>query len=437
MVENCEYCMEDLVLTRDFSFISPHTLASQAVLQSANFEADPLPKIEEWFEKDNKLFPCAFDFIEHTSANCTGAPHVGNFVNSIIGDLYQRNYRSTSKKPVFYVNDNSANFKKFLVAAQRHPQILLEQVYAKKGKEMDTEALKMQEIYEGIPESTRKTHRDQMLKLIGRALSQLNVMYSTSFQYIYESDYNGTVSAKYLKDKGFDASLIEDSEGLHYNNLRLTSSRVKNGQFIPTYAYADLLYRNQMLTSYTRLLFIMGKDHEKHEKYFHTAFKDYTKKVVTVLYPIVTIGGLKASKRNNTMLNIKDLLGKLEFISPFEPFYFKVLILKYYGADTFEVNYFLDHSNIKQFKKICSSIDMGTGKDLRKLYYEIPLEKRKELSFWVNIPRIIHRIFQRGDLNKLYSFLKHIERTIKQSDPSLAKVNKLLFRAFLELTGLL
>ena len=436
MIEYCEYCREDLVLTRDFSFIPPHTLASQTV-QSLNFEADPLLKIEAWSEKTNRLFPCAFDFIEHTSSNCTGTPHVGNFVNSIIGDLYQRNYRSTSEKPVFYVNDNSANFKKFLVAAQRYPQIPLEQVYARKGKTVDTETLEMQDLYTRLSESTRTHHRDQMLKLIGRDIALLNVKYSTDPQYIYESDYNSTVSANYLKEKGFDASLIEESEGLHYNNLRLTSSKVKNKQFIPTYAYADLLYRNQMLASYTKLLFIMGRDHEKHEKYFHTVFKDYTRKVVTVLYPIVTIEGIKASKRNNTMLNITDLLEKLKFMGPFESFYFKFLILKYYGADTFEVNHFFDPSNVKQFKKICSTLDTVQDQDIRKLYYQIPQGKRKELCFWVNVPRIIHRIFQRGDLNKLYSFLKHIERTIKKSDTSLAKVHRLLFRSFLKLTGLL
>lgn len=360
---NCLYC--NYRVNRDFNIVKG--------LKKFKVK-DPIKHIFHFLNKGTRYWSCGFDYIEHTSSNPVGKPHLGNIINAIKGNFLSL---MNNLRPSFYVNDIGSNYSKFLLNYENNLNFPLDELY--------TREIEKFEVNKKRSEITMKKNfiTPLMLDYICQTLKEWNL--NVNYDYFYESSMIPRIKKleEYLKHKGSP----------FYKNLRMFTD-----DWLPLYSAGDFIYRGLICKKFENPLIITGPDHSTHE----ANLKKIYPKIQTLTYPVMRINSEKASKRNKNVVDLEQLSKDLDLCTNKTITYFKLYLLKY------DQSPFINYEDLikkqGELEKLNNWIWDLKNKCTISLDFSQP-QSIQSINLWGPITYILHDLNRSKKLNRIYHFL--------------------------------
>ena len=422
-------------ISRDFELIEDYQIIRSEVIQQKE-------KIQNILTK-NFSFEKWWDYIEHTSANPTGALQSANLIQSICGDLICRINNTTG---YYYVNDIGLNYftlfylvkkslgKKTIKTEYLSLQLIkscyrtLEDHQAEEVKNIRALAHKSQEL-----DQEQKTLLTYVLSIIRKQMAEVNVK---PMNYIYESSYLKQTYEllEKIKLNQSHQGFLKSETGFFYQT-KDKSIRLTTADGIALYNFTDYIYRMAVNKVYDRPMIILGPGNVAGSKLVEAITnKDWA----LVIVPSLNYKDQKISKRKQIDVDKQVLLSNVGAKDVQESNnLLRLWCCQIINDSKVDLEKLTTDSNINYFKKVLHTEERQY--DLNKVFQSYELlnnEQKKLLLLWSQIEEIVLLINKKMDLNKIVKLLSRLYLLFsKARNLELINLHYKLLRLFLNELG--
>ena len=328
-------------------------------------DSEKISTLKEYLDFGFRVNP-VFDFIEHTSANPTGALHIGNLVHGVSADLICKLSKIT---PYYYVNDCGVNFSKYILKLKDLSEEDLEPIRISLSKSYPLEA---------------RIYRDQVILQNLKIYDSLKL---TRPKFIYQSEVLSQL------DQRLKTVNLKVKDGV------IGESRIYTSSGLPLYMAGDLSYKIKIDRLHKKKLMYVGGDHLKYIKDLDLVYHGFDWNYV--LGPIVRNEGLKLSKRNNQIITFSELCKIKNLSEDKGRAFFKLFCWKYESRDVLEIRSMIEQNSADLLKLV-------EVKEVGPVSFQNLNLNSAVLKVWFNINQILESIVLKHQSNRFYKLLERL-----------------------------